>query len=67
LGTKKPKSFIIAQIGTLKPLTLARPYQNPFLEGKMPFLAKISDGFERWLSFLHGIFDGEKDQILIQA
>jgi hypothetical protein len=51
----------------LKPSSLARPYQNPFSEVKMPFLAKISDGFERWLSFLHGIFTVEKDQILIQA
>jgi hypothetical protein len=32
---------------TFEPLFLARPYQNPFSEGKMPFLAKISDGFAR--------------------
>ena len=40
---------------------------------KIPFrrqkcrLNKNSDGFVRWLLFLFGIFDGEKDQILIQA
>jgi hypothetical protein len=58
---------LIAQKVTLKSSPLARPYQNPFSEEKMSFLAKISDGFERWLLFLHDIFDGEKDQILIQA
>jgi hypothetical protein len=29
--------------------------------------SKNSDDFERWLLFLRDIFDGEKDQILIQA